>query len=127
MLSMSRPIEEKMRTDWNERARTDAYYYVATGRRHQEKAEFLSTAASVVALLRSTLNRVRTEASPRARRVLEIGCGPGRLMLPISQLVGEIHGIDVSDEMISLAREHFRDVPSAHLHWFRIRSCALFF
>jgi SAM-dependent methyltransferase len=38
-------------------------------------------------------------------------------MLPISQLLGEIHGIDVSDEMISLAREHFRDVPSAHLHY----------
>ena len=41
----------------------------------------------------------------RALRALEIGCGPGRLMKPLSRNFGEIHGVDVSDEMVRLARE----------------------
>jgi SAM-dependent methyltransferase len=116
MLSMSLPIEEKMRSDWNDRARSDAYYYVASGRRHQNQEEFLSTGASIVPFLEATLNRVQTETAPNARRILEIGCGPGRLMLPLSRIVGEVHGIDVSDEMISLAQESLRDIPGAHLY-----------
>ena len=34
-----------MRADWNERAREDANYYVAFGRREQDDDEFFATAA----------------------------------------------------------------------------------
>ena len=47
-------------------------------------------------------------------RALEIGCGPGRLMRPMSRHFVEIHGVDVSDEMIALAKEKLRDIPNAH-------------
>ena len=47
---------------------------------------------------------------------LEIGCGPGRLMRPLSRHFAEIHGVDVSDEMIRLAQERLRDTPNAHAH-----------
>ncbi|HUB82123.1 MAG TPA: class I SAM-dependent methyltransferase [Bryobacteraceae bacterium] len=113
---MSLPIEEKMRADWNQRARSDAFYYVSTGRRQQDQDEFLSTGALHVAVVQAAMQRIRSEAPPGARRVLDIGCGPGRLMLPLSRVVGEIHGIDVSDEMISLARRMLRDVPHAFLY-----------
>ncbi|HEY2843004.1 MAG TPA: class I SAM-dependent methyltransferase, partial [Bryobacteraceae bacterium] len=49
-------------------------------------------------------------------KALEIGCGPGRLMRPMSRHFAEIHGVDVSDEMIALARERLRDIPNAHPH-----------
>jgi SAM-dependent methyltransferase len=57
---------------------------------------------------------------------LEIGCGPGRLMRPLSRNFGEIHGVDVSDEMIRLAGERLRETPNAHPHHSSGSDLALF-
>ncbi len=108
-------ITARMREDWNARAREDAGYYVAFGRRDQDDSGFFATATEVINALEGELRRV-----PIAERVgwkaLEIGCGPGRLMRPMSRHFVEIHGVDVSDEMIGLAREKLRDLPNAHAH-----------
>jgi SAM-dependent methyltransferase len=104
-----------MRQDWDARAREDAHYYVAFGRREQTEEEFLSTAAEVVASIEWELKRL-PPANPRSRRALEIGCGPGRLMKPLARDFGEIHGVDVSEEMARLARRRLSDIPHAHVH-----------
>jgi len=104
-------VLDRMRSDWNERASEDAYYYVAFGRREQDDDEFFATASDLIKGLVSDFKRL-----PGRDAALEIGCGPGRLMRPLSRHFGEIHGIDVSDEMIRLARERLRDTPNAHPH-----------
>jgi SAM-dependent methyltransferase len=104
-------VLNRMRSDWNERAAEDAYYYVAFGRREQDDDEFFSTAADLVRTLTSEFKRF-----PGRDAALEIGCGPGRLMRPLSRHFGEIHGVDVSDEMIRLASERLRGVSNAHPH-----------
>jgi len=104
-------VLEQMRADWNARAGEDAYYYVAFGRRDQEDEEFFSTATDIVQGLEWDLKRVRGRAA-----ALEIGCGPGRLMRPLARHFDEIHGVDVSDEMVTLARERLRDTPNAVVH-----------
>ena len=109
-------VTERMRRDWNERAREDAHFYVAFGRREQDDEEFFSTAEEVVHGLEWELRRFAVNANRRAWRALEIGCGPGRLMKPMSRHFGEIHGVDVSDEMIARARHNLRSVPHAHPH-----------
>ena len=112
-MSKSRSMEEpkvldRMRADWNQRASEDAYYYVAFGRREQEDEEFFSTAGDIVKGFVWDLKRVRGRDA-----ALEIGCGPGRLMRPLAQYFNEIHGVDVSDEMIKLAKERLRNTPNA--------------
>jgi SAM-dependent methyltransferase len=102
-------VLERMREDWNQRAGEDAYYYVAFGRREQDDEEFFATAADVVRGLTAELKRLAARDA-----ALEIGCGPGRLMRPMSRHFAEIHGVDVSDEMIRLARERLRGVENAH-------------
>lgn len=109
-------VSERMRADWNERAREDAHYYVAFGGRDQREAEFEATAADVLRSLEAQLKRLPAKANRRAWRALEIGCGPGRLMKPLAGHFGEIHGVDVSDEMIRLARERLAGIPHAHVH-----------
>ena len=109
-------VSERMRADWNERAREDAHYYVAFGGRGQNEAAFDATAADVLPSLEHELKRFPKNANRRAWRALEIGCGPGRLMKPMSRHFGEIHGVDVSDEMIRLGRERLAHIPHAHLH-----------
>ena len=105
-----------MRADWNERAREDANYYVAFGRREQDDDEFFATAADVIRDLEGELKRLPPQTGPSSRRALEIGCGPGRLMRPMSRHFAEIHGVDVSDEMVAQAKEKLRGIAHAHPH-----------
>jgi SAM-dependent methyltransferase len=42
-----------------------------------------------------------------AGRVLELGCGAGRITGYLVQLAGEAYGIDISSEMIRLCRERY--------------------
>jgi len=104
-------VLERMRADWNERAGEDANYYVAFGRREQDDEEFFATANDVVRGLELDLRRLSGRDA-----ALEIGCGPGRLMRPMSRHFREIHGVDVSDQMIRLARERLQDTPNAFPH-----------
>jgi SAM-dependent methyltransferase len=123
-----------MRSDWERRAREDACYYTAFGRREQEEAEFQQSAGDVVRNLDRELRRLPQLASEEdpsltvgarigasalgtqaSLRALEIGCGPGRVMLPMSLRFVEIHGVDISEEMIRLARERLASAPNAHV------------
>jgi ubiquinone/menaquinone biosynthesis C-methylase UbiE len=109
-------VEQRMREDWNARAREDASYYVAFGRRDQDEEEFFATGEEVVKGLEWELRRLPSNANRRAWRALEIGCGPGRIMRPMSKVFGEIHGVDVSDEMVARARANLAGIPHAHPH-----------
>ena len=104
-----------MTRDWNRRARSDAPYYVALGRRGQSWEEFLSGGADLVLGLEKELSRLANPSS-ESRRALEIGCGPGRLLLPLSRHFSEIHGIDVSPAMAQLAERNLAGIPHAHVH-----------
>ena len=120
-MSVDPAVSSRMRDDWNERAREDAHYYVAFGRKDQNEDEFYETGNDVVGGVEWEMRHLRPEAggvaaNPGSRRALEIGCGPGRLIKPLSKNFGEIHGVDVSDEMIRIARERLRGIPHAHVH-----------
>ncbi len=116
----------RMRSDWNERAREDAKYYVAFGRRGQDDDEFFASGAGLAKGLERELKWLPARANRRAWRALEIGCGLGRLMRPLSGNFGEIHGVDVSDEMVRLAREKLQGIPHAHVHLNRGADLAAF-
>jgi len=53
---------------------------------------------------------------PAEMRVLEIGCGAGRITRALSRIFGEVHGVDVSGEMVTLARRALADRPNVHIH-----------
>jgi ubiquinone/menaquinone biosynthesis C-methylase UbiE len=47
--------------------------------------------------------------------VLEIGCGIGRITRAISEHAASVVGIDVSEEMVSRAREALADLPNVEI------------
>jgi ubiquinone/menaquinone biosynthesis C-methylase UbiE len=49
-------------------------------------------------------------------RILEIGCGAGRMTLPLSHTFGQVDAVDISPEMIARAQEALRDRKNVHLH-----------
>ncbi len=90
----------------------DASFYVAFGRRSQSDADFLAIATGVINDLETELRRAKSEERGNWR-ALEIGCGPGRLMRPMSRHFLEIHGVDVSADLVRQARENLQDLPNA--------------
>ncbi len=103
-----------MRDDWNRRAKEDAYYYVAFANPNQAEDGFQRSADEVIPEIEGELYRLAYLGEGVARRALEIGCGPGRLILPLSRHFDEIYGVDISDEMIRIAQERLRQIPNAH-------------
>jgi SAM-dependent methyltransferase len=88
----------RMRSDWDRRARKDAQYFIACG--HSETSEaFWKSGERDLDLL--VLHDIDLDASARA---LEIGCGLGRIVKPLSERVEKVYGVDISAEMIARAR-----------------------
>ena len=46
-----------------------------------------------------------------ARRVLELGCGTGRLLLPLAEAGSQVVGVDASDAMLARARRRLAHAP----------------
>jgi ubiquinone/menaquinone biosynthesis C-methylase UbiE len=48
--------------------------------------------------------------------VLEIGCGTGRVMQHLSGFYREVHGIDISSEMVKQGERRLGHLPNVHFH-----------
>src|ERR1700720_1072129 len=96
---------EKMRRDWDRRARENARYYVSTGKKDWTDEEFFSSGEKTVSeeILTDMIN-ICQGINPKQMRVLEIGCGAGRITRALAGLFGEVHAVDVSGEMVNKAR-----------------------
>ena len=108
---------EKMRQDWDARARENARYFVATARNDWSDEEFFRSGEKAVAEdILTDMTNICQGKDPLAMRVLEIGCGAGRLTRALSNVFGEVHAVDVSGEMVELARQALADRPGVHIY-----------
>lgn len=101
---------ETMRADWDRRARENAPFYVCT-----------TSADSPISFEASGERDLEThvlDGLPVAPDwcVVEIGCGVGRLVKPLSRRVARVVGVDLSEEMLRRAREYCAGLPNVELH-----------
>ncbi|MGQ9915800.1 MAG: class I SAM-dependent methyltransferase [Bryobacteraceae bacterium] len=108
---------DKMRRDWDERARENARFYVNTERTDWTDEDFFESGRRTVReeILTDMINICQGK-DPKQMKVIEIGCGAGRVTRALAELFGEVHAVDVSGEMVALAREALRDLPNAHVY-----------
>ncbi len=108
---------QKMARDWDERARENARHYVATGKDEWTDEEFFASGESAVReqILNDMIN-ICQDRDPKQMRVIEIGCGAGRITRALSNLFGEVHGVDISNEMVQQARKALADRPNAFVY-----------
>ena len=94
-----------MRADWDARAKENARYYVATGKSDWTDEEFFRSGEQTVAEeILTDMTNICQGKLPANMRVLEIGCGAGRVTRALARLFGEVHAVDVSGEMVEQAR-----------------------
>jgi hypothetical protein len=105
---------KKMQEDWDQRARINARYFVNTARADWTDEEFFRSGEQTVAeeILTDMINICQgkdPEADERDRDRLRRRARHARA----GELFGEVHAVDVSGEMVALAREALRDCPNA--------------
>ncbi|HUE04893.1 MAG TPA: class I SAM-dependent methyltransferase [Bryobacteraceae bacterium] len=107
---------EKMRREWDARARENARFYVDTARRDWTDAEFFRSGEGTVSeeILTDMINICQGK-DPKRMRVLEIGCGAGRVTRALAQVFGEVYGVDISGEMVRQAQQALADLSHVHI------------
>jgi SAM-dependent methyltransferase len=96
----------RMREDWDARARENARHYIDCG--HGQSDESFRDAGRYD-VTSYVLRDLRLDP---AATVVEIGCGMGRLLRPMSERSALALGFDISGEMITRATDALRDRPN---------------
>ena len=106
----------KMREDWDARARENAKHYVQTAQTEWSDEEFYASGEQTVSEeIRTDMTNICQGKDPKQMRVLEIGCGAGRVTRALANLFGEVYAVDISEEMIAQARQGLRNHSNAHV------------
>ncbi|MGA2714535.1 MAG: class I SAM-dependent methyltransferase [Bryobacteraceae bacterium] len=102
---------EKMRRDWDERARENARHFIATGNSDWDTKEFFNSGRlCVFHEILTDLGNVCQGKGANEMKVLEIGCGAGRMTRALAEVFAEVYAVDVSGEMIAKGKEALADV-----------------
>lgn len=66
---------------------------------------FFSSGSAYVDELFSII-RGKIDPEFKAKKILEFGCGPGRMVIPFSNYANEVYGLDVSENMLTEAKKN---------------------
>ena len=99
-------ISEKMKHDWEQRAQHHSRFWIATEHYHTEEI----FAQSGHATAESLLEALRGLQQP-SWKVLDIGCGIGRVLKPLAKYFDTLVGIDVSSTMIAQSKAWLAECP----------------
>jgi len=87
---------------WDAKAKENPYWYVSSYGPYNERniSEFWASGPKIWQDLKAAV-----DYNPRPTdEIVEIGCGVGRLTRSIASEVGHVHALDISENMITLAR-----------------------
>ena len=106
-----------MRRDWEDRARRNAFHYIASWKEEWDVEEFLQSGEDdYLTLVAPILERCGLEKS--GGLMLELGCGAGRMTGSFAQRYGCVIAVDLSVEMLKRAvRIH---ASSPNILWLRV-------
>jgi cyclopropane fatty-acyl-phospholipid synthase-like methyltransferase len=105
-----------MRRDWEQRAHENARYYVVTGQDQWSDEEFYKSGqVTLEEEILNDLTNICQGMSPKEMKVLEIGCGAGRVTRAFAGFFGAVYAVDISREMVRQARRAVAGFTNAHV------------
>jgi ubiquinone/menaquinone biosynthesis C-methylase UbiE len=94
---------DAMRQDWNERARQDAFLYIASWRKDWDEDSFFASGdQDYQDLVVPVLQRLALETPDKSMG--EIGCGAGRMTRSFASHFRAVFAVDISEEMQARAK-----------------------
>ena len=108
---------QKMKRDWNNRARENFQYYIVNSRTDWSEEDFMASGDETFAhYVLTDMENVCQGKRPCDMKVLDFGCGAGRVTRSMGKAFGEVHGVDISSEMLKLAGSALADLPNIRLY-----------
>ncbi len=106
---------KKRKEAWNRAALKNPLYCVVDCRKDWDIEEFFKTG---IESLEKHTTKFFTDKhlNPAGKRVLDIGCGVGRMARAFSTIFGEVYGVDISGEMIKKAKELNKGITNLHFY-----------
>jgi SAM-dependent methyltransferase len=100
-----------MRRDWDDRARRDAFYYIASWRKDWDADSFFRSGEEDYQRLVEPL-LAEYGFDPQGTAMLEVGCGAGRMTHCFARYFREVYALDVSLEMLQRAQTLLPSSPN---------------
>src|SRR5271166_968790 len=105
-----------MRRDWNERARQDAFLYIASWRKDWDETSFFASGETdYKKLVEPVLQQLVLDPSDKS--IAEIGCGAGRMTRSFATRFHSVIAVDISEEMQARAKTFLSDFDN--ITWIR--------
>jgi ubiquinone/menaquinone biosynthesis C-methylase UbiE len=111
-------VEDKMKREWNERTKMNPLFVIATDHSESKKDFWKSGIDECNRILGKNTHRFEKIIENKELSkmdVLEIGCGIGRILVPMSKIFGNVTGIDISSEMIQLGQKYVRNISNCSI------------
>ena len=102
-------LRRKMRADWDARAGEDYKLHIATGHSSSDEMFRESGKKDLEVLI---LDGIDLDPAASA---LEIGCGVGRLLVPLSERIARVRGVDISPVMVEKSRGYCAGRKNVHV------------
>lgn len=106
-----------MRDTWNYLAHENAMHYIASEEQNWTESDFFASGERDTARHLDPI-LARFGFNPENKKLLEIGCGVGRMSFNLAKRFGKVDAVDISPEMIKRAikyKEKF-GVRNVHFH-----------
>jgi ubiquinone/menaquinone biosynthesis C-methylase UbiE len=97
-----------MRRDWDDRARKNAFHYIASWKATWDRESFLSSGEEDFGRLVAPA-LLRCGLPTNGQAMLELGCGTGRMTHSFASRFERVYALDLSLEMLRRARQIHRD------------------
>jgi len=108
-------LNERMKRDWDARAEEDTKHFI-NNTPGQTEEEFWQSGREncdqILGIDSTRYNKIFDKKDPKKMKALEIGCGIGRILIPMSEKFGEVIGVDVSEKMIEIAKKYLKDISN---------------
>jgi SAM-dependent methyltransferase len=106
--------KKHMRQDWDERARRNAFLYIASWRSDWDETSFFDSGEKdYLRLVEPVLQRLQFE--PASHSVAELGCGAGRMTRSFAKRFRSVVAVDISAEMQARAKGYLNSLNN--IHW----------
>jgi ubiquinone/menaquinone biosynthesis C-methylase UbiE len=103
-----------MKQDWDERARKDAFHYIASWRKDWTPETFFESGEEDYERLVAPF-LARSQWKTEGKDMLELGCGAGRMTRSFSRRFSRVHAFDISAEMLGHAQVLYPEAPN--INW----------
>jgi ubiquinone/menaquinone biosynthesis C-methylase UbiE len=112
------PVDVKMKKEWNERTKMNPLFVIATDHSESEDDFWnsgIGECNDILGINTERYQKIIENKETLKMNILEIGCGIGRILIPMRKFFGNVTGIDISSEMVLLGQKYVSDIPNCSI------------